>query len=94
MTFRCAICETRVYHPNRYFCFSCYSKFVDAIRAKEEWTKFIVSEESKRRRREKRDSVLVYLGNKWDIDTGGNLIRKEGFQYGQEKKRTRSSREN
>ena len=98
MTYRCAICDTEIYRPNRYFCWHCYHDFEDAIREKKEWTKFIVSEESKRRRREKseRDNFItfIYLGNKWDIDMGGNLIRKEGYHYGKEAKRVRSSREN
>ena len=96
--YRCAICDTRIYRPNRYFCWHCYDLYKDDIRSKKEWTKFVVSEESKRRRRTRYELdnsiTFVYLGNKWDIDTRGNLIRKEGFHYGQEKKRARSSREN
>jgi len=85
MTYKCAICET-IIRPNRYFCWHCYNEFRDDIRNKKEWTRFVVSEESKRRRGEKRDRdksvMLIYLGDKWDIDTEGNLIRKEGFHYG------------
>jgi len=94
MIYKCAICETRIYRPMRYFCWSCYKQFRDDIREKKEWTKFMVSEESKRRRREINAPTFVYLGNKWDIDMEGNLIRKDGYRYGQEKKRSRSSREN
>lgn len=91
----CAICETRIYLPYRYFCKDCYIQFRDDIRKKKEWTRFVVSEEAKRRRQEKKDSpLLLYLGSKWDIDLGRNLVRKEGFHYGQETKRTRRSREN
>jgi len=96
MTYKCAICNTVIYRPNRYFCWHCYHDFKDAIHKKKEWTKFVVSEESKRRRREKRDActTLIYLGDRWDIGIGGTLIRKEGYRYGQEKKRARSSRKN
>ena len=98
MIYKCAICDTVIYRPNRYFCWHCYHDFEDAIRGKNEWVKFVVSEETKRRRREKseRDTPItfIYLGDKWDIDLKGSLIRKEGYHYGQEKKRARSSRKN
>ena len=94
MNYRCAICDTRIYHPKRYFCWHCYNDFRDEIREKKEWTTFVVSEESKRRSREKRDApVLIYLGDEWDISIGGTLIHK-GYRYGQKKKRARSSGEN
>lgn len=86
MNYRCAICETRIYRPNRYFCWSCYDLFKDDIRSKKEWSRFVVSEESKRRRREKseRDHLIsfIYLGDKWDINNRGDLVRKEGYRYG------------
>lgn len=97
MSYQCVICETRIYRPNRYFCWHCYDLYKDDIRGKKEWTKFLVSEESKRRYREKSDKnksiVFIYLGDKWDIDALGNLVRREGYHYGQEKKRARSSGE-
>lgn len=84
MAYKCAICETRVYRPDRYFCWRCYKDFRDDIREKKEWTRFVVSEEAKRRREERRDApMLIYLGDKWDIDTRGRLIlRREGFYHG------------
>ena len=96
MVYKCAICSTQLYinNPRTYFCKSCYLTYKDDIIKKVEWTKFVVNEEAKRRRRDKNHIVLIYLGDKWDIDLDGNLIRKEGFRYGQEKKRARSSREN
>ena len=91
MIYRCAICETRIYHRNRYFCWHCYKNFKEDISKKKEWTKFLMSEESKRRYKDKNPQILIYLGDKWDVDTDGNLIRKEGYRYGQEKKRARGS---
>lgn len=87
MALKCAICEIRIYQPNRWFCYPCYKEYEQAIRGKEEWTRFLVREESKRRYRVrdeiKSGVIYIHLGDKWDIDTRGKLIlRREGFYHG------------
>lgn len=86
MSYKCAICENKIYRFDRYFCFHCYSLFKEDIRSKKEWTRFVVNEEAKRRRKEKSEwenSIgIVYLGDEYDIDNEGNLVRGEGYHYG------------
>lgn len=86
MIYRCAICETRLYRTLRYFCWKCYKEHESDIREKKEWVRFFKSEEDKRRyqekKQEKSSTVFIYLGSKWDIDTTGRLVRKEGYHYG------------
>ena len=86
MSYRCAICETKVYRFDHYFCLRCYDLFKDDIHDKKEWTRFIINEEAKRRRREKsekrRSISVVYLGDELDIDDEGSLVRGEGYHYG------------
>ncbi len=80
----CSICGVRI--PRNFFCSRCYEGFRQAIVAKEPWTKFLVAEEQRRRRRyreaQERNIRFVFIGNELDITPEGRLFRKEGFHNG------------
>ena len=75
-TKRCAICE-KILHTSKnnvYFCSVCYKQWGTEIRAKERWIRFVTNEELARRRR--REPYFVYLGDTFDIDDRGRLVRR------------------
>jgi len=79
-TKKCAVCESELtqtpYRNNIiFFCNSCYAEWKDDILAGKEWTKFLISEERKRRRR--KNPVFIHLGDKWDVSTDRKLSRRE-----------------
>lgn len=80
----CSICGCRLLteRPLTWFCRKCYIDWKEAIRNKEPWVIYLRNLESSRRYREhdmrKRGISLIYLGNEWDIDSDGNLVRREG----------------
>ena len=62
--YECALCGKRLgENPLTYWCSRCYADWREAILNHEEWTVYLTNLESKRRYDEKRDKVLMYLGN-------------------------------
>ena len=78
--FRCSICETRIYRG--WFCWKCYKKWQDDILSNKRWTRFLLNEERVRRYRAEKEPKIVLLGDKWDIDTLGRLVRRDGYSSG------------
>lgn len=70
----CAICETDLsinsYHL---ICYSCYKEWEEDIKSGKEWVRYLVNEERKRRR-DKKQNKLVFFGDLYDLDDGGNLV--------------------
>ncbi len=82
----CAICcrPLNTENPKVYFCSKCYHDWEKEIKAKVGWIKFLINNELRRRRwdtysdKGKVVSVqLVYLGNEFDIDSDGNIVRRD-----------------
>lgn len=74
----CAICQEE-YYPRRateWFCSRCYTMWEEEIRARPFWVKFCISSESGRRRQEYRNQKLVLLGDEYDVDESGSLVRR------------------
>jgi len=69
MELLCSICGKRV--GRDWYCYTCYKKYQDDIKSNKPWTKFLQSEEKKRRRR----IQLIYLGNS---NTGDGQIWQVG----------------
>ena len=63
--FRCSICEKRI--SRGWFCYKCYSAHKEDILSKKEWTKVMQNWEQQRRRYEKNEPPMTYLGSEWDI---------------------------
>lgn len=83
MPYLCSICQKPIQGLFRgnLICYSCFNKFNKDIVAKEPWIVFCRNDERRRRYQEKRDVVLVYLGDD-DIginQQGKNFIYKEHF---------------
>ena len=80
MTSKCAICDSIIgaYRGNL-FCGRCYKKYKIEILDKEPWVQVIKNSETRRRRQEIRDSGLIFLGDEYDINTEGSLLRIGGF---------------
>lgn len=80
----CSVCEVEIH--GGYFCWQCYTMHKHDILSKMEWTRFLVNEENKRRRKLRLAHELnirfVYLGDDWDVTTEGKLVRREGYYSG------------
>jgi DNA-directed RNA polymerase subunit RPC12/RpoP len=72
----CAICGGKV-RRDQWFCYACYQKFKQDIKAREPWTLLLRNDEQRRRRGESKQQPTVYLGDKYDIDDNGNLVFKD-----------------
>ena len=79
MTSRCAICDSIIgaYRGNL-FCSRCYKKYKESILSKLPWIQVVKNSETKRRRQELKDN-FIYLGDEYDINTEGELMRTGGL---------------
>lgn len=75
---KCAICEKVLDNfTYRFFCYTCYKEWGEQINSEEEWVKFLVLSERKRRRDHKKENTVIRLGDRWDIDENGNLTPRK-----------------